>query len=691
MATPVQLGAPGIYALPTEPIRSLTGARMDVCAFVGVAPRGPARRPALDGDADWIARPCDGDAARWPRSEPLAVESFGEYRRRYGGFEGPGLLPYAVASFFENGGIRALVVRIVPAYGGDDAKAKVASGLFTRVRPRSEVPAPPAPDPGAPPLTSRAGSLAVLRARDEGAWGNRVRGELTFQARPFAFQSSTVTALLVAADVPPSAGTLLRVSYATGIVVLRFVAGARDEWVTDPGGAAARRQRVLDLEAPLPEPIADPAEARIDVVEGTLVLDDGDGRIETLAALGLSSTHPRWLARIVYEESILAWPAPDGATTWYLEDLEPRSALAPYALSMSGGGDDWAAITPEDFLDRAWLPTDECPGSGVQCLAGTEEVAALCVPDLYAPFPLVETAVVEGAGGCGAAFGPAVPRPPPAPPPPVARLAELAGLALDPIQDLEAIVGFQQAVVDFAEVIGAVALLDVPPRLDLRRILRWRGRFGSAHAAAYHPWLFVSRLDDRRDALVRVPPSAIAAGIIAQRELVLGIPHGPANVVASGVVDVAEVVSPATHDALHPLGINVYLRERDGVRLTAARTLSRDPAYRQLSVRRLVTMLRRTLDQQMQWSVFEPNDAALRRELRRMLGAYLGELFRRDAFAGATEEEAFFVRCDEELNPRRVVDAGQLVCEIGIAPAEPLEFIVLRVERGGDGTIRVEG
>jgi hypothetical protein len=688
VSTRLQLGAPGIYALPPEPIRQLTGARMDVCAFAGVAPRGPSRRPSLDGAADWIARPCDGDAARWPRTVAVPVDSFDAYRRLYAGFEGPGLLPYAVASFFENGGLRAFVVRAVPSYGGDDSKAKVARGGFSRLRPASEIPPPPAPDPGAPPLASRAGSLARLRARDEGAWGNRVAGELSFQAKPFAFQSSTLTSLLIASDVPPPAGSLLRVSYATGLVALRFAREFRDEWRTDPASPGRPyRQRLLDLESALPAALVDASDARVDLIEGTLLLDDGDGRVETLGELGLSSSHPRWLARVVYEESSLAWPEPDGATSWYLEDLDVAGDLVPYSVALAGGADDYAAIIPEDFFDPEWQPSDGCPGDGLQCLAAAPEVASICVPDLYAPFPLVDTRAAPSPARCGATFDRALPRPPPAQPP----MAQLDGLTLDPIQDLEGIIGYQQAVVDFAEAIQAIALLDVPPRLDLARMLRWRGRFGSAYAAAYHPWLEVSRLDDPRDALVRVPPSAIAAGIIAQRELALGIPHGPANVVANGAVDVVDVVSPAAHAALHPLGINVYLRERDGVRLTAARTLSRDPAYRQLSVRRLVTMLRRTLDQQMQWSVFEPNGAPLRRDLRRMIGAYLGELFRLDAFAGATEEESFFVRCDEALNPQRVIDAGQLVCEVGVAPAEPLEFIVLRVERGGDGTIRVEG
>ncbi len=664
---------------------------MDVCAFAGVAPRGPSRRPALGGDARWIEPPCDGDARRWPRTSAVPVESFDAYRRLYGGFEGPGLLPYAVASFFENGGLRAYVVRTVPAYGGDDERAPVARGTLARVRPKAELPIPPAPDPGPAPLRSRAGSLALLRARDEGAWGNRVTGMLSFEALPFAFQASTLTSFLIASDLPPPAGSLLRVIYPSGLVALRFVAGARDAWATDPARPERPpfRQRHLDLETPLPQPLADASEARVDLVLGALSLDDGDGRREGFTGLGLSSAHPRWLGRVLYEESALLWPAPDGATAWYLEDLDVGADLAPHALALSGGADDYGALAPGDFLDPAWQPSDPCPGDGIQCLAGLPDLAAVCVPDLYAPFPLVDVSTTPDPGRCGPTFQRAFPPLPPLPPAP--RLAQLSGLALDPVLDVDAIVAQQQAVVDFAEAVGAIALLDVPPRLDLARILRWRGRFASAHAAAYHPWLEVSRLDDGREGLVRVPPSAVAAGIIAQRELLLGIPHGPANAVARGVVDVLEPVSPAAHAVLHPAGVNVYLRERDGVRLTAARTLSRDPAYRQLSVRRLVTMLRRTLDQQMQWSVFEPNDARLRRDLRRMVGGFLGELFRLAAFAGATEEESFFVRCDEEQNPQRVVDAGQLVCEIGVAPAEPLEFIVLRVERGGDGTIRVEG
>jgi phage tail sheath protein FI len=92
---------------------------------------------------------------------------------------------------------------------------------------------------------------------------------------------------------------------------------------------------------------------------------------------------------------------------------------------------------------------------------------------------------------------------------------------------------------------------------------------------------------------------------------------------------------------------------------------------------------------EMQWTVFEPNNRMLRTTLRELLTNFLRRLYQAGAFKG-TEDQAFFVRCDEFLNPQYVVDAGQLIVEIGVAPAEPLEYIVLRITRDGDATLRVE-
>jgi phage tail sheath protein FI len=118
--------------------------------------------------------------------------------------------------------------------------------------------------------------------------------------------------------------------------------------------------------------------------------------------------------------------------------------------------------------------------------------------------------------------------------------------------------------------------------------------------------------------------------------------------------------------------------------------LSLDARWRQLSVRRLVTMIRRALDQQMQWAVFEPNNQQLRFQISRALESFLRQLYRANAFAGATEDDAFFVKCDDRLNPREVQQAGQMIAQVGVAPAEPLEFIVLDLSRDGDSFVIAE-
>lgn len=664
MAFALQLGAPGIYELPDEPLRVLTGVRMDVCAFVGVAPRGPSQVPRFV--ADWAPVGCDPSLPR-RRSVPAAVESWSQYVRTFGAFEGPGLLPYAVASFFENGGQRAYIVRIVHDYAGADPRpsAGIARGALAGI-------------------TLADGRAVALRARNEGSWGAGLSAELSLSTRPFTFDVArarlTDLALPGKTDVPQ--GALLRLALADGTKALRFLADISAEWHRDTG---ARVFRATFDEAVTSRPVS------AELVEGRLDVADGDGRRETLDRLGLSSDHPRWLARALVEESELLYPDDDPVRAWLDVDIAVPLALGHFAATPFLGGDDrYADLVPSDFFDD-WVPSDECPGEGVASLAELDDLALLCVPDLYSPGPLPELELVgEPVSLAGPAFAPCVALPPP--PAQAAQPAGLDGLRLDPAADLEVIVALQQGIVTFAEQLASfIVLLDVPPGLHQRQILTWRARFASAYAAAYHPWLDVARSDDQRDALVRVNPSAVAAGLIALSEAAYGVPYGPANLLAQGVVDLEDRVSPRRHDELHPVGVNVYIAERDGMRLTAARTLSLDPSYRQLSVRRLVTMLKRVLDRQMQWMVFESNGPSLWADVTHMLRAYLRQLFHANAFRGASEAEAFFVQCDGELNTQRTRDAGQLLARVGVAPAEPLEFIVLQISRAGDGTLRVTG
>lgn len=672
----IRLGAPGIYPYPSVPLRALTGVQMDVCAFLGVAPRGPARVPIFD--EKWRDdRPCVEPERPRSRTIMVAVESFDDYRRLYGGFEGPGLLPYAVAAFFEQGGRRAYVGRVVHDYGNAaDNEKGVASGDV----------------PGA---HTTAGPLR-LRARNEGAWGNKLRAAIEFSAHPLYFESAGTTGLTLPSDTELQLGSLLRLTSASGTRVLRFVAGIIKQKRADAPGTV--------LEAVFEQPtVAVPEIAEI--VEGTLLVDDGVGNFERHERLGLSSRHARWAATVLCYESTLLYPDAAWIDASILPDDPALASVTPplglpgeesetEITQFAGGKDRYREIIPEDFFDSSWTLGDEGgPVGGVHALTSVSDVSLVVVPDLYSPSPLVPVErILDPASLAGPDFercvdvriGRGLQEQP---------VEDLEGLRLDPRLpgELREIAALQARLVEFADLMQSfVVLLDVPPGLSQRQMMAWRAPFNSSYAAAYLPWLNVSRRDDSRDALVRVPPSAIAAGVIARQELSFGVSHGPANVLAAEVTDVADVVSPARHDELHPLGLNVYLRERDGIRLTAARTLSRDPSYRQLSVRRLMTMLRRVLEQQTQWIVFEPNNEALRAEVRQQLNAYLRQLYLTGAFRGATEEEAFFVRCDETLNPAHVVDSGQLIAEIGVAPTEPLEFIVVQLSRDADGTLSMK-
>ena len=593
------------------------------------------------------------------------MESWDEYVRLFGQFEGPGRLPYAVASFFEQGGRRAYVVRIVhevpeleqehtswgAAVGG--LRGFVVDGRKRRI---------------------------LLRARNEGTWGNGLTARLSFDVRPLPYELAMPDRLVVAPSTAPATGTLLRLRLPSGTLELRIVESVE----VQPDPVLAVKHATLRF-----SPSLSSAPESAEIVEATLELDDGNHRAERHERLALGAAHPRRIAAVLCAESELVYPG----SRWAESDLVPASAYLHDLVAgpFRHGRDGYAEVVPEDFFAANWVLGDDGPADGVQAVLEADEVATLVVPDLYEPSPLPPLEyVIDPPTLAGPFFARCVDLKAGVQ---EAQPSELLGLLLDPNDpsELEKIVGYQRRLAELADQTHAfVVLLDVPPGLGQRQIIRWRAEFATSYAAAYHPWVDVVRSDDRRDAKQRLNPSAFAAGIVADRELRLGVPFGPSNELAVRVVDVADVVSPARHAELHPLGINVFLRERDGILLTAARTLSLDPSYRQLSVRRLMTMLVRTLSRELQWVVFEPNNRSLQADLRHLLRAYLSRLYRANAFTGATEDEAFFVRCDDSLNTQPVLDAGQLIAEIGVAPAEPLEFLVVRLLHDGDGTLVVQ-
>ncbi|SFU59450.1 phage tail sheath family protein [Pseudoduganella namucuonensis] len=668
------LGAPGVYAVADVAAPRLHPQHMDVCAFVGVAPRGPAYQPVVDRWHPGGHAMMSDEARPYRRSTPVLVHSFDQYRSLFGAFEGPGYLPYTVAMFFEQGGRRAYIVRVVHEYAppalGDPAPYRDAwaAGAVEGIT---------------------VGPLGFL-ARNEGSWGNGLRVEMGYSTYALGFACEDGATVTVDRAGAAPVGTLLRLASAGGDTMLCYVRAVRerrDDFL--PGSRWA-----LELE---PAPVFAPV--RVDSVEAWLGVRDGAGQSERFERMGLTPGHPRAMASLLCDESSLIWPDPAWAGT-ELWPLQPAVELL-HGLSapFEEGEDRYAELLHEDFFDSGWSAAETDDGAyaaGIAALAACPDVTHVVVPDLYVPAQWagddVATEVVRDTAG--ADFAPCVDV---AVPPSAHNLppSELRQLILDPRHsvDLMAIAALQQQVLDHCEQTAAmVALLDVPPGLSQGQAERWRAQFDSSWGAAYHPWLVASRKllggDGTGPGQLRpLPPAAVAAGIIARKEIERGIHFGPANEVARAIVNLAEPQPRDRAGVFHPLGMNCFVRAPDGVELVSARTLSRDRQWRQLSVRRIMLMLRRTLLRETQWAVFEPNGPTLWRDLSHAIENLLLRLFRAGAWAGATPGESYFVSIGRE---QARLDRGELLVEIGVAPAEPLEFIVLRLRRDGDGTLTLE-
>jgi hypothetical protein len=238
-----------------------------------------------------------------------------------------------------------------------------------------------------------------------------------------------------------------------------------------------------------------------------------------------------------------------------------------------------------------------------------------------------------------------------------------------------------------------MAILDAPSNLLPQDILEWRmntAGYDSKFATLYYPWLEV--MDPLTNQPILVPPSGHVAGVWCRTDASRGVHKAPANEVVMGATSLGFQLTSVEQGELNRLGINcIRAFSGRGIRIWGARTLSSDPEWRYINVRRLFNFVSQTLMEGTQWSVFEPNDERLWMQLRIAASNFLLRTWREGALFGATPEQAFFVKCDEETNPSEVIEAGQVICEIGIAPVKPAEFVVFRLSQYSAGASEIEG
>jgi phage tail sheath protein FI len=223
-----------------------------------------------------------------------------------------------------------------------------------------------------------------------------------------------------------------------------------------------------------------------------------------------------------------------------------------------------------------------------------------------------------------------------------------------------------------------IAVLDAPEGRTVEEVRQYRAGFNAARAALYYPWVRIEA--PVTGAAVVLPPSGFVTGIYARVDAVRGVHTAPDNEVVRLAVGLERDLSPAQQEVLGPEGINCLRSFGDcGYRVSGARTATSDPEWQYVAMRRYLLYLERSIEQGSEWAVFEPNGPRLWEVLRRIIETFLVNEWRAGRLLGAKPEEAFFVRCDSSTMTRNDLDNGRLICEVGVAPLRPAEFVVFRI------------
>ena len=238
----------------------------------------------------------------------------------------------------------------------------------------------------------------------------------------------------------------------------------------------------------------------------------------------------------------------------------------------------------------------------------------------------------------------------------------------------------QSALIAFCEnQKSCFAILDVPMELkNTNDVANFRDMYDSTYAAMYHPWLEMYDAGAKRSNYF--PPSGAIAGIYARTDNSRGVHKAPANEVVAGCTGLSCAYNEGEQDILNPIGVNLIRAFTGrGIRVWGARTISSNGLWKYLNVRRLFIYIEESIKANTSWVVFEPNSQVLWGRVTRTIESFLATCWRDGALMGTSPSEAFFVECGPTTMTQDDIDNGRLICQIGIAPVKPAEFVIFRI------------
>lgn len=226
---------------------------------------------------------------------------------------------------------------------------------------------------------------------------------------------------------------------------------------------------------------------------------------------------------------------------------------------------------------------------------------------------------------------------------------------------------------------ASFAVLDVPKELiKPQDVLSHREKIDSDYAALYHPWIQIYDSLNKKPAYI--PPSGAVCGIYARSDVERGVHKAPANEVIYNCIGLDCLYNKAEQDILNPAGVNlIRALPGQGIRVWGARTCSSNSLWKYVNVRRLFIYLEESIKADTNWAVFEPNDEMLWSRVGRTIRAFLRDMWRNGALVGSTEDQAFYVNIGRDTMSQSDILNGRLICEIGVAPSRPAEFVIFRI------------
>jgi len=610
--------APGVYVEEVSfRSKSIEGVPTSTTGFAGMTRYGPVQYP-------------DGPST----SEPRLITSFTEFERVYGGLtrllvgtsstdERESYTAHAARAFFDNGGKRLYVSRVF-------APKEPAPGVFDYGVANRAIAFPFGP--------------ATWRARWPGNYGNVLVEVRAVRSKNIAFQypaSDPVRSLwgvqvkrakagaVVEVLAPPLPTTLPADNDPLDLTKLAVVEVDSDGRQTFRGSGG--------MVTPDPNGV-------VQLVELQVIVRVTPDRVDVYDELGADLLQKRYIGRILQRDD----PEDENAVVWLEWNAPVAPSFAPAELmkALQGnvsprliGGHDGMEVQPDDLQGKpADLDNAAVKATGLEALGEIDDIAIVALPD----------------GGTYA-------------------LTDTCAQAADRL-------------ISHAERLRyRIAVVDAPQASSMNEVRDFRGRFDSKYAALYHPHIEIFDPTERPaqgapPKRLMLPPSGFVTGIYARSDIERGVHKAPANEVVRGLTRFEANINKARQDVLNPEGINALrFFEGRGNRVWGARTMSSDPEWKYVNVRRLFIYVEHSIDKGTQWAVFEPNGPRLWANIRQTVEDFLLVLWRDGALLGDKPEQAYFVRCDRTTMTQNDLDNGRMICLIGIAPVKPAEFVIFRI------------